>query len=340
MNEARKFKQLVDNSNRILITTHVSPDPDAVASVLLSATTLQLNFPDKQVVASSEDLSEDLDFLEGYNQIRTDFLSNVLQDHKPDLIIIVDAMNFERCSRQSVDQAKDYVKSSGAKFAVIDHHEKKQVEPADLYINNGSPAVVMDLYELFFNQLKLQQPPRAAFTTMLGIYSDSGGFVYPSNRQQEMFKLVARLARNGVNIEEVSNKLNSYSQDHMKVIGELAANTAYEQDYNYSYIRDEFEKTWTQGGKSSAALHKGCSFFVNRYIRNIEGRQWGFIVYKDAVEGENVYSLSLRSLNGVIDVAKVAAKFGGGGHKAAAGARLEAKNIEEAIQKIKEAINQ
>ncbi|MBI2588637.1 DHH family phosphoesterase [Candidatus Saccharibacteria bacterium] len=336
--EVEEFKQLVSNSSRILITTHVSPDPDAVASVLLSATTLTLNYPDKQVIASSEDQPEGLDFLEGYNQLKVGSLANMLQDGKPDLIIIVDAMNLERCTRQSVDQAKAYVKNSGAKLAMIDHHEKEQIEPADLYINNGSPAVAMDLYELFFDQLKLQQPNGAGNTTMLGIYSDSGGFIYPSKRQLEMFQLVAKLVDGGVNLEELSNKLNRYSQDHIKVIGELATNITHEQAYSYSYISDTFEREWVQKGKSSAALHKGCSFFVNRYIRNVEDRKWGFIVYKDAVEGENIYSLSIRSLNGVRDVSKIAAKFDGGGHKAAAGARVQANSLKEAINKIKSVI--
>ena len=49
-------------------------------------------------------------------------------------------------------------------------------------------------------------------------------------------------------------------------------------------------------------------------------------------------SVSLRSVYESTDVSQIANKLGGGGHKPAAGAKIEAKNLEEAIQKVQDAI--
>lgn len=333
MNNAEIFKDLITSAKTILITTHVSPDPDAIASVLLMNTTLKLNFPDKQITASSEDSPEGLDYLEGHDQLLIKPLNETISSLQPDVIIIVDAMNLSRCTRQPGAKMQP-----DSKLIIIDHHEKQQVQDATLYINNGSPAVAMDIYELLFDQLKLNMPPRAPETAMVGIYADSGGFIYPSVRQQAMFELVARLLQTGVNLELVAYRLNQFTKDHMAVITELCTNISGDSDFNYSFLSDEFINQWENTNKSSSALHRACGYFVNSFIRNIDSNQWGFIVYKDALEGPGMYSVSFRSINGIKDVSEIASKLDGGGHKAAAGARLKADNIKSAIANIQEVI--
>jgi nanoRNase/pAp phosphatase (c-di-AMP/oligoRNAs hydrolase) len=53
---------------------------------------------------------------------------------------------------------------------------------------------------------------------------------------------------------------------------------------------------------------------------------------------ENEYSVSFRAINGTKDVAELARKLSGGGHKAAAGGRVEAGSVSGAIQKVKQII--
>lgn len=333
MEDVQKFKELVSGASQILITTHVSPDPDAIASVLLMNTTLKLNFPDKRITAAIEDSPEGLDYLEGHDQLLVKPLNEAINSLQPGVIIIVDAMNLSRCTRQQETKMQP-----DSKLIIIDHHEKQQVQDAALYINNGSPAVAMDIYELLFDQLKLNMPSRAPETAMVGIYADSGGFIYPSARQQAMFKLVARLLQTGVNLELVAHRLNQFNKDHIAVIAELCANISGDSDYNYSFLSDEFINQWDSANKSSSALHRACGYFVNSFIRNIDSRQWGFIVYKDALEGPGIYSVSFRSINGIKNVSEIASKLDGGGHKAASGARLKASDIKSAIAKIQDVI--
>src|SRR5207244_3690334 len=95
---------------------------------------------------------------------------------------------------------------------------------------------------------------------------------------------------------------------------------------------------WLKSGKTGGQLHKGTEAFVNDFVRNIEGLKWGFIVYKNALEGGDVYSASLRSVGDVRDVSKIAGSLGGGGHKPAAGAKFEATSVEDALNKVRSAI--
>lgn len=335
-----KFKKIIDDADRILITSHVSPDPDAIASILLLGTTLQLNFPDKKVQMASEEEPKGLNFLNGYNQVKFMPVAETVGEFKPDLFIMVDANNFERCSRKGGQKIKDYVTKNSVKTAIIDHHQPDDKDETDYYLNSSAPSSVQEVYALCFEKLKLKKPEGYAQTTMLGLYSDTGGFIYSNPGYQQTFELVSELVAAGADIEATKNRLNQYSEDQMRVIGELAVNTTHENDFTYAFISDEFAEKWQEYDKPIAALHMACKQFIDSYIRNIDGRAWGFLVYPDPLEGKDYYSVSLRSAGEAMDVSEIARKLNGGGHKPAAGAKVQANNVEEAVNKVKEAINQ
>jgi phosphoesterase RecJ-like protein len=338
--DIKKFDDLINSSDRILITTHVGPDPDAFSSLLLLGTTLEANFPQKLIVMSAEEQTGGLSSLAGYQNIKVQPLEQIINTADPNLIILVDSMNFKRCTRGDAQAVADLVKSKGIKLAIIDHHEQKDVQPNDVYINNGSPAAVQEVYELLFNNLGLKKPEGYAQTTMLGLYSDSGGFINQNPRYKESFNLAIDLIASGADLELVNNLINSHTLAEMKGLAELANNLASEQDYNYSFISDEFTQKWQSQGKAFEELKIGISNFVNIYIRNTNGRKWGFVVYKDLAASDSTYGVSLRAISGTKNVAEIASKLGGGGHIPAAGAKFEAGSIEEAINKVKEAISE
>ena len=65
--------------------------------------------------------------------------------------------------------------------------------------------------------------------------------------------------------------------------------------------------------------------------RCVAGADIAFVVKEESENGE--YRVSIRSSTD-FDVAKVCARFGGGGHKRAAGCSVTAKSIEDAEEKI------
>jgi bifunctional oligoribonuclease and PAP phosphatase NrnA len=166
--QAIKLKELIDKSQNILITSHVSPDPDSITSVLLLGSTLELNFPDKENTMISEELPDNLRFLPGYEKIKSQPLVEEI-DNK-DLIIIVDAMNFGRCTRGDYQRISQAVKERNVPVAIIDHHEAVGVEDNVVYINEGYPAAVEQVFNVCFNQLGLKKPEHYGEITMTGLY--------------------------------------------------------------------------------------------------------------------------------------------------------------------------
>jgi phosphoesterase RecJ-like protein len=338
--QVQKFTSLLEQAQKILITSHISPDPDAITSILLMGSTLRHSYPDRQIRMSNEEGVSDLEFLSGYKEIAIEPLQEALESFRPDLIVMLDAMNFARCTRGDWQKISRDVKQANVKLAIVDHHESNGLEQAEAYINSSYPATAQEVYELLFKRLGLDKPPGYAETTMVGLYSDSGGFLYLTERYRETLKLIGDLIEAGVSVEAIKNRLNQYSEDQVRVIGELGMNFSHQDDYSYSYIGDEFVDNWIREGKELAVMHSARNTFANSYLRNVEERKWGFLVGKDPRLGENYYGITFRSLGGAVDVAAIAAKLEGGGHKAAAGARVQALNIQQAIDRVKQTIKQ
>jgi bifunctional oligoribonuclease and PAP phosphatase NrnA len=339
MEEVNKLKRLIESNERILITSHISPDPDAISSLLLLGTTLKLNFPDKEVVMVMEEEPAGLTFLTGYSQIEFKDLLEGLETTRPGLVILVDTNNYLRVSRQDGPDIGEYIKSSNTPLAIIDHHEPANKQASEVYLNRNYPAAAQEVHQLLFADMGLTKPEGYAQTTMLGLYSDSGGFKYLRETHAQTFKLAEELVAAGANIEDIDNLTHQYSLDDMAALSELAKNIKQKQDYSFSYLMDGFVDGWLVSGKTGEALHKAVEIFINGFIRNINGKKWGYLVYKNSLYGPDVYSCSFRSVGSAKDVYKIAAQLNGGGHKPAAGGRIIASSLDEALKQVEAAIN-
>lgn len=334
-----KLIEAVKTSQKIFITSHISPDSDAVSSLLLLGIALKLNFPDKSIEMVLEEEPIGLNFLDGYDKITVTPILSILQQIKPDLFIMLDGNSYDRCSRHDGQKIRELFAKRTTSTVVIDHHELAGADEVDIYINDNYPATVQNVYKILFHDFQLQKPVGYAKTTMTGLYADTGGFVYVKDgTHKEVFELAEELVGEGVNLEELKNQLSQFHDYDMKILGELIDNVSHGSTYNYSYLRDETVENWVKEGRTQIELQSATGNFLDEYIRNIGGRKWGFIVYKNTLQGEKYYSVSLRSISGVKDVSVIANKLGGGGHKPAAGAKFEADNITEAVEKVKQVI--
>lgn len=341
MDKIEAIRKLIQDSKRILITSHISPDPDAISSVLLLGRTLRANFPGKDIkMVFEEQPNRDLNFLEGYGEI--DFL-NLLQMAKkfmPELFIILDANRYDRISRADGQKLHQFIESNNVQTTIIDHHEEAGRDDSDFFINNKRPATAEEIYVLLFEQLKLKKPTGFAEAALLGIISDTQRHRFDHPGYRETFRIISDLLDAGASIEKLENKLEKYNKNELDVLCHLVMNiTDGGKGYTYSFIDDQFTKKWLATNKPYADLKKGCELFSNQFIRNFEGNGWGFIVYPDVISGPGYYGVSFRSLSGVKDVSAIARQLGGGGHIPAAGARIEAKNLEAVVQKVQQAIS-
>jgi len=157
------------------------------------------------------------------------------------------------------------------------------------------------------------------------VSSDTGGFRF-SNTTPATHKLAAELIEQGVDCAEINRLLfDSKSFEQLKAEGEAIKNLC---------LHD--------GGRIASTLF---SYSAKRELevgdddlgtlidipRSVFGVEIAFVVKQENADGK--YRVSMRSA-GDFDVSRVCAKFGGGGHKRAAGCTVEAENIEAAEQKI------
>src|SRR5258708_2050502 len=113
--ETKRFDQFIKDAQRILITAHISPDPDALSSLLLMGTTLQENFGDKNIYMVLEEEPVGLDFLRGYSLVEFKPLLKAIEDTNPQLIVLLDGNNYDRFSRADGGKIRQLVKKEGIK---------------------------------------------------------------------------------------------------------------------------------------------------------------------------------------------------------------------------------
>lgn len=337
-----QFKKLVEEAKRILITSHISPDPDAICSVLLLGRALALNFPDKQIkMVLEESSSQDVSFLADFNQIEQVSLKDTVESFKPDLFISVDAAGMQRLSRNDGQTLSDLIYNQlKSKVAVIDHHQMDDSVKTDVYIKSERPATTQEIYEILFEKWNLKKPENYAEAALLGIVRDTGRFKYDNPSHRQTFRIVSDLIDAGASIEKLEYRLDRYSLDELLVLSNLLHNSVVERTgYSYSFIDDEFSKQWQAQGKSTGAYKAATDVFSSLFLRNIEDAFWGFIVYPELQAADRSYSVSFRAVSGGIDVARIAARLEGGGHKQAAGAKnIVADSVQEAVNKVEQTI--
>jgi phosphoesterase RecJ-like protein len=338
--EAERFKDLLESAQKVMVTSHISPDPDAVTSTLLVGRTLRSNYPNKKIeMILEEQPARSTEFLKGYTEIDFRPLADAVTELKPDLFILLDSPNFERISRTEATLLRAKLKEVGARIAIIDHHEEHGRDQADIYINNHRPATVQEAYELLFDRLNLHKPSGYAQTTLLGIISDTARHKFDNPSHRDTYRIVSDLLDAGASIEQLESKMNRYDRYQIEVLHNLLSHIRSSQKgYTFSFVDDGFSNAWLKNAKPIDSFKLGVEEFTNVYLRNLENNFWGFAVYREMVGEGGMYRVSLRSLSGTRDVSKIAYKLGGGGHKAAAGAKFAADDIEQALEKVKKAI--
>jgi len=333
----KKLTELIDSCSKILITSHIGPDGDSVSSCLLLSSILTANFPDKTNNISMEEVPYGLSFLPGIKKININPLAETIEDFKPDLLFFLDANNVSRVTRTPAE-ARDKITIYSPSVIIIDHHEKLDIEQNDLYINDWSPAVTLNIYDIFLEKLSLKKPKGYAQVAMTGIYTDTGGFVNRNLNYAKTFEIVPKLIADGADVETIANELNRISEKGLTVFKEFMNNLKLEDGYTYSFISDITASDSSPEGIE--AIKQSADLIRSGFLKNVGQHKWGFIVYKDCLAPGSVYSASFRALTDNKDVSAIARKLGGGGHKPAAGAKFEAASLADAISKVLAAITE
>lgn len=298
---------LINKSEKILITTHHKPDGDAIGSLsVMSDALAALGKNVKSLILSPvPEWYRDL-FTEKVPVLGEDIKLDELlagQFGRFDLIIIVDTNS----PGQLNDFAK-YLKQTDTPILVIDHHMTSDGLGALEIVESDAAAnglVILDLFK--YAGWKLTK--KMAEALFIAISTDTGWFRF-NNTDGRVFEACSDLIRLGVRPSEIYNKLYetcSYERFKLKIAMLNTLEMHFDNRFAMMQImKKDFENTRGTYADTENLINE------SRVIKTVD------ITALFIELGDGRIRCSLRS-KGKFDVGKLAGKFGGGGHKMAAG---------------------
>ena len=293
-----KFKQIlkkIKEYNTIVIARHIGPDPDAVASEIALRDSIKLTYPKKKVYAVGSSVSK---FKYFGNLDRIDDSKFI----KP-LLIILDVPNKARIDGINYDNY-DYV-------IRIDHHPSVE-DLANLELVDENASSTCELIVDLINNTKLKMNKNIASNLFLGIVADSDRFLL-SYTTTKTFNIVTRLIED-YKLDITSLYYNLYKRplNEVKFQSYITLNMTI-TDNNFGYIKLDKKIMDEYKVDSSAA-----SNMINNFNYINELYCWAFSSYDEKNE---IYKINIRSRGPIIN--DIAAKYNGGGHIYASGARIK-----------------
>jgi len=313
--QAAELSSILGGGKTVLATTHVSPDGDAIAS-LLAAAQIITALGSRAVCVLDDPMPGRLLFLPDSDQIlKPEQFAQVFHASPPDAAMVVDCGSLKR-----IGGVADRI-PAGAKLVNVDHHPDNAFFAA---LNIVYPDASSTTEILFDIARALAIPLSQDLATLLyaGLMSDTGGFRF-SNTSQKSFQVAAILAQKGANAFNVACAIyRANSSAGLKLLGEALTSLQIEADGRIAFMT-------TQNGNSQDECEDAVDFALS--VRGVRAAA----LFRVATEECRV---SLRA-SGDYNVAKIARSFGGGGHQKAAGFTSPAK-LEEVRRQVLEAMRE
>lgn len=305
--DARHVHDLLAKAGRVLCICHRNPDGDAIGSLLGIGLLCERQYPDANVVMHCVDpVPETFTFLRNSRRIRTG--NPVLQEG--DAIVFVDS------AEPKLTEMHEHLPElfDGSYPSVnIDHHPTNtRFGTVNIVVDDAASAseIIVDLART----LQWELTPDVATALLTGVYTDTGGLLH-SNTGAAVYRTVARLLRGGARRQEIIKAVfRTAKPSTLKLWGRVLEHITLTDDGGAisAVTEGDFRATGADYSELTGAID---------YVNAIPGMRFSLILS----ERDGKVKGSLRTLRDDIDVAEMASKFSGGGHKKAAGFALPGK---------------
>jgi bifunctional oligoribonuclease and PAP phosphatase NrnA len=300
-----RILEIVGQNETFCIVGHIRPDGDCIGSQLALALALR-NAGKKITVWNQDPVPQKYKFLDTANLF-----------HKPkhgekfDCVIATDCASFERLGRvgECIKDRKIFIN--------IDHHISNPHYADVNWVSPREPSCG----ELIYRLLKVAQWPITkpiADLLFTAISTDTGSFQYATTRSGT-FHAGAELVTRGANLAQICNEVyQSYPLSRAKLLKHVYSKfrlTANDRIAWFWLKKADFHRTGAESDDTEGMID---------HIRAIEPVVVACVF--EEVEPE-LTRISLRSKSPNVNVNEIAAEFGGGGHPAAAGARIPGKPL-------------
>ncbi len=321
-----ELRKAILRSENIVITSHVSPDGDAIGSSLGMYHYLRkLN---KQVTVVMPDMvPRNLHFLNGMRYV-------VVYTQQPekanDIIAQADLLfSLDYNALHRVDKLSAAVSESKAYKVMIDHHLEPEAFPhlviSHPEISSTCELIFRVIWQMGHYRLMGRSAAEAIYT---GMMTDTGNFTYNSNHP-EIYNIIALLVKKRIDKDQIYTQACNTQTANKLLLNSYAVCNKMElfEEYGVAMI------TLTREEMMRYNFQKGdCDGLVNVPL-SIKGVYFSAFIRED----REYVKISLRS-QGDFAVNTIAAEhYGGGGHMNAAGGEFYG-TLEEAVAKFREIV--
>jgi bifunctional oligoribonuclease and PAP phosphatase NrnA len=301
------LSDLIATRDRFLVTTHVRPDGDALGSEVGMVGLLRQKGKDVRVVNASRTPPR-YDFLDPHGNLFEHYGTQATPENLKDreAVIILDLSAWSQ-----LGEVAEFVRGFEGPRLVVDHHVS-QDDLGAIYLKDTSAEATGTLVVRAAHALGVSITPEMSTGLLTAIAMDTGWFRHPNTKPSTLLT-AAELIASGAQIEEIYRLLfERNTLGRLKMLGETLASLQSDLEGRIVYAtvtRDYFERT--------GAIPQDTEDLVD-YTVSVDGVEVGLLFIEQVRGG---IKLSARSRKG-LDCARLLAQFGGGGHKAAAGATL------------------
>ncbi len=306
--------RVLTEKDRFLIACHENPEGDAIGSELALALALR-KMGKTATVLNADPVPGNLRFLPGAETV-----VSTEDGAGYDVAVVVDCGSPERTGRVGAELRKCPLMIN------IDHH-RTNGDRGDLALVDPDAAATGLLIHRVLTALRYDIDPDVAVNLYVAVLTDTGSFHY-SSASPEAFEVAGDMIRRGVDPWGVAEQVyETQSAGRLRLLGRVLGSLEIASGGRVASIAT------TRTDLSEFAEGKDAlEGFIN-YPRSIVGVEVAVSFREEERGGIRV---SFRS-KGRVDVSAVAARFGGGGHRNAAGCTVPG-TLAEVRRKVTEAL--
>ena len=299
----QELLQAVESRSTFVLVTHVNPDGDGLGAQFALARFLRRRGKSVRIV-NMDALPRQYRFLvDGFEPEIYDPARHDAELASVDAIVLLDN---SAANRLGVMRAP--IERSPALKICIDHHPNPDTRWDVMVIDEKACATGEMIYRLI-REVDGEIAPEEAVPIYVSIVTDTGNFRF-SNTTPEVLRVAADLVAKGVSVPAVYQQIfERNSPTFVRVMGAALASIRQDPTGRLGYIVLSREMMSGLG-----AAGEDTSDIING-ILTIDGTCLA-LLFKELEDGRT--KVSLRS-KGEIDVNRLAAEFGGGGHRNASG---------------------
>lgn len=291
---------------RVALTTHVNADGDGAGSEvalwhLLTARGV------RAAITNPTPFPERFTFLLKGIESANKSGEAVRHVRRADLVVVLDIADLGR-----LGQLGPEVRQRGVPVACIDHHTTDGALPEGPRLVDPDACATGELVYDLAQAAGWALSTDAARALYVAILTDTGGFRF-SNTTPRALEIAADLLRNGLDPEQIYSEIYARSPEgRVRLLAEVLETLVVESERGLSWV------TVPPGALERHGVDAEELDGVVEFPRSIKGMRLA-LLFRQIANGR--IKVSFRSV-GDVDVARLAAQFGGGGHKKAAGASL------------------